>query len=448
MFPTQTILQKLRLFIRLLTPMCITQLALLGGSFIAVFLIGQYSTIHLAGVSIGYNIWICIYMFFNGILLGITPIQSQLLGARKTDDMGHIIQQGLFIATVLAVIMYILGYTALVPLLNLLHMDPAAQQVCIYYMKAFSWGLFPILWGCTLRNTIDSHGLTHISMSIVVLSFFLNVCLNYILIFGRFGFPALGGIGAGYAVAISIWNNCILFALVIAFHKKLRGYRVFSHFHGLSWTRIREQIVLGVPIGIAIFLEMSIFSVAGLLMVQFGSAVVAAHQSVISFTNIFYCFPLSVSMAATIAVAYELGAGHEDQAKQYSYLARGIAIVFATLLCTFTFTHMHEIANAFTSDPEVRNRILAFLSYGVCFSVIDAFGTPLQGVLRAYKDVCSISYISIVSYWGVCFPVAYVLIEYADYGPYGIWVGLLSSVLMATVLFTGRTWYIQHKKMA
>ena len=446
MNPTNTIIDKIIMFIRLFTPMAVTQFALLGGSFIAIFLTGQYGTVDLAGVSIGYNIWIALYTFMMGILLGITPIVSQLLGGRKIKHIGNITKEGLYIATGLALLLWLLGYFGMKPFLLYLNMEPAAYEICVFYLKAFSIGLFPILWGCTLRNIIDSHGLTHFSMAIVVFGFVLNVFFNYALIFGHFGLPELGGIGAGYATAITCWSNFILYSLVLIFHPTFKEYNIFSNWKLPSWTYIREQLQIGLPIGFSIFFETSIFSIAGLLMVQFGTAVVAAHQSALSFTNIFYCFPLSISMAATIAVAYELGAGKPKEARQYAYIARIFALIGATLLCSYSFTHMENIAGLFTSDPVVFDLIMSFLSYAVFFAVIDAFGTPLQGILRAYKDVRIISYISLFSYWGVCFPVAYILSRMPEYGPYGVWIGLLSSVSVAGILFTARAWYIQHKR--
>ena len=378
--------------------------------------------------------------------MGITPIISQLLGAKKTDDISTIFYQGLYIGTGLACIILIIGLLGLRPLLTALNLEPAAAEVCISYLKAFAIGLFPLLWVNTLRNTVDSHGLTHYSMAIVFTSFIVNVFLNYSLIFGHFGFPEIGGVGAGYGIAGACWTNFILFSLVLLLHPKLKGYRIFKDFSKPSFHYIREQLHIGIPIGFSIFLEASIFSIAGLLMVHFGSAVVAAHQSVISFTNVFYCLPLSIAMASTIAVAYELGAGRKQEAIQYSYISRLLAIVLAIMICTFTFTNMDAIADLFTNDDEVYKLIYSFLGYGVFFSAIDAIGTPLQGILRAYKDVKVVLYISLISYWGVCFPTAYILANNPNYGPFGVWIGLLASVLVAGILFTWRTWYIQRQQ--
>ena len=138
-------------------------------------LTGQYSTIDLAGVATGYNLWLLFYIFAQGTLLGITPIISQLLGAKKTDDISTIFYQGLYIGTGLACIILIIGLLGLRPLLTALNLEPAAAEVCISYLKAYAIGLFPLLWVNTLRNTVDSHGLTHYSMAIVFTSFIVNV---------------------------------------------------------------------------------------------------------------------------------------------------------------------------------------------------------------------------------------------------------------------------------
>lgn len=211
---------------------------------------------------------------------------------------------------------------------------------------------------------------------------------------------------------------------------------------------IVEQLTLGVPIGIAIFCEMSIFSLAGLLMAYYGTEIIAAHQAAISFTNLFYGFPLSISIASTITVGYEVGAQRFRDAKQYAYIARGIAIIIAILICMYSFTHLEQIAGFYTNDPHMTGLISSFLAYAVFFTVIDAFGTPLQGILRGYKDVRIISIIALSCYWGVSTPIAALFTFGFDFGPYGIWMGLLGGLTAASIAYTVRVWYIQHRRYA
>ncbi len=297
-----------------------------------------------------------------------------------------------------------------------------------------------------MRCLVDCHGYTHYSMMIMISSFVLGVVLNYMLILGNWGAPALGGLGAGIATAICLWYQLVCYVVIAVRAKAFRDYKVFSHFTKPNMHIIKEQVRLGVPIGLAIFAEMSIFSVAGLVMAHYGTEVIAAHQAAISFTNLFYCFPLSISIASTIAVGYEVGAKRYLDARQYTVIARVLAVVIALLICMYSFTHLREIAGYYTKDPGMVQLIMNFLSYAVFFTVIDAFGTPIQGILRAYKDVKSVSIIAIGCYWALSLPFALLYTVVLHHGPYGIWLALLSAVAGAAVCYTWRLWVIQNKR--
>ena len=446
MHPTFKIFEKILLFIRLASPIVLTQFSLIAGSFVAILFSGQYSTIHLAGVSVGYNVWTAIFFGAMGVLLGISPIIAQLLGADKKENIPTIIAHGLYLAITLGILLIVAGIIFLNPLLTLINLEPAARAVTIDYMIAIGFGIIPLMGSTVLRNAVDSHGFTHYSMFVMVSSFFLNVILNYALILGNFGMPAYGGVGAGIATAISCWYNFLAYFFILLYNKNFKQYKLFRHWPTFQSPYIIEQLTLGIPIGLAIFCEMSIFSVAGLLMAYYGTEIIAAHQAAISFTNLFYGFPLSLSIASTIAVGYEVGAQRFRDAQQYAYIARGIAIIIAALICMYSFTHLQQIASFYTNDPHMTGLISSFLSYAVFFTVIDAFGTPLQGVLRGYKDVRIISIIAISCYWGVSVPVAALFTLGLDFGPYGIWMGLLSSVAAASICYTIRVWYIQYRR--
>lgn len=448
MHPTFKIFEKILLFLRLAGPIVLTQFSLIAGSFVAILLSGQYSTLHLAGVSVGYNIWTACFFGAMGILLGISPIIAQLLGADKKENIPTIIAHGLYLAVGLGSLLILAGILALEPVLKLINLAPDAQVITIDYMIAIAFGIIPLMGSTVLRNSVDAHGFTHYSMMIMVSSFVLNVLLNYAFILGHFGLPAFGGVGAGIATAISCWYNLLAYILILLFNKNFKHYKVFRQWPAFQSPYIVEQLTLGVPIGIAIFCEMSIFSLAGLLMAYYGTEIIAAHQAAISFTNLFYGFPLSISIASTITVGYEVGAQRFRDAKQYAYIARGIAIIIAILICMYSFTHLEQIAGFYTNDPHMTGLISSFLAYAVFFTVIDAFGTPLQGILRGYKDVRIISIIALSCYWGVSTPIAALFTFGFDFGSYGIWMGLLGGLTAASIAYTVRVWYIQHRRYA
>lgn len=442
---TYSFKEKGALFIKLFIPMLITQCSLFAATFVSVFLTGQYSTVDLAGVSIGYNIWVSVFTGLLGLLLGIMPILSQLLGAQKKETIPTLIQHGLSLSFALSVFIIIVGFFSLEPFLNMLSLEPAVHRITVEYMIAIGISIPAILAVCILRNAVDAHGYTHYSTTIMLLSFVLNVLMNYLFIFGYGSIPAMGGIGSGYAFAISSWFNLLGFSFIFLFLKPFADYKLFSQIHPFTFLYWRDLLQLGVPIGIAIFCEVSIFSIAAFLMAKYGTAFIAAHQAALSVTNIFYCVPLTISMTATIVVAYEVGAERFKDAKEYAKFARIFAIVLAVFISSFGFLNLDKFAALYTNDENMVSLIAKFLAYALFFSVIDAFGTPLQGILRGYKDVKVITYIAIACYWGVCLPVALILSNMTAYGPYGIWIGLLSGILVAGILYTIRLYYIQNK---
>lgn len=433
-------------FIQLTVPIIITQFALTGGSFFSVVMTGQYSTTDVAGISVGFNIWIACYYGVLGILLGIAPIMAQLLGANKQENIPTVIIHGLWLAIIFSALLIISGLLFLKPLLQYLALEPAAYEVCMQYMKAMAFALPPLILTCTLRNTVDCHGHTRYSMIIMSLGLLIHITLNYTLILGNFGFPALGGLGAGIATAIAYWFNCLTYLGVLLYKQPFAKYRLTKQNWALQWTPLREQLRIGLPIGVAVFCESSIFSLAGLAITYYGTQVIAAHQAAISFVNLFYGIPLSISMASTIVVGYQVGAKQYKEATTMSYIARGSALAIATFMSIIIFTNLRLFASFYTNEPAMVDIIASFMSYAAFFIIIDAFGTPVQGILRAYKDVAIISKIAIATYWGACIPIALGFIYFTNLGPYSVWLGLLGGVGLAGILYIWRVMYLQTKR--
>lgn len=440
---TNSIQEKFITFLKLFLPMVVTQISLFATTFVSIFLTGQYSTVDLAGVSIGYNIWVSIFTGLLGLLLGITPLIAQRLGAKRTEDIPIIIQHALYLGLALSALLIVVGLFGLKPFLSLMSLEPAVFNITVHYMVGVAISMPPILAVCVLRNAVDSHGFVHYSTTIMIVSFIVNFIANKVLIFGYGPIEALGGVGTGYALSISSWFNFFAFLLIFLVKEPFKGYRIFTKSYGFDMFYWRELLTIGFPIGIALFCEISIFSIAAFLMTEYGTAIIAAHQAAISLTNIFYCVPLSISMSATIAVAYEVGAKRYDHAKTYAHMVRVFALCLAACISSFGFLHLRELAAIYTHEESMIDLISKFLSYALFFSIIDAFGTPLQGILRAYKDVKMISYIAIGSYWGVCLPVALLAAHTFNQGPYGIWIGLLTSLVVAGILYTLRVYHVQ-----
>lgn len=286
MYKTTTLKQKYSLILKIIVPILITQVAIYLISFFDILMSSRYGTSDLAGVSIGSSIWMPIYTGLSGILLAITPIVSQLVGAKKEQLAKQAVQQGLYVALVLSTCIFIILFIGLDWILGNMQLDAAVHNIAKSYIHAMCAGLIPLFLFFVLRCFIDALGQTRVTMIITLLGTPINIFLNYIFIFGKFGAPELGGVGAGVATAITYWLIFFITVWIIAKRVPFEHFTIFREWPKLQWFSWKEILVIGVPIGISLFAETSIFSVVTMMMSSFSTEIIAAHQIAINFTSL------------------------------------------------------------------------------------------------------------------------------------------------------------------
>ncbi|MDQ0203042.1 MATE family efflux transporter [Pectinatus haikarae] len=435
---TYTYKQKTLQFFTVLMPIFITQLSIISIGFFDTIMSGHAGEQELAGVAIATNLF---FPFFNsslGIISGLTPSIAHLYGAGKKEKIRFIVQQGFYWALCLAFFFIAAGILLVNILIPVLNLEIRVNYVFTHFLIAIAFGIFPIFLSAVLRNFIDALGFTKLTMCITMCTVPINIFLNYLFIFGSWGFPAMGGIGAGIGSAITYYINLLLNVLVIITVKPFRHYLIFKNFPRPSFAEWKKQLSVGIPIGSTIFCEQSIFGAVGLLMTVYGTVVIAAHQSALNFTTMVYMIPLSISMALTILVGYELGAGRPADAKKYSRLGRLLSFVFAASIAAILINFRTEISSLYTTDVHVKYLLSVFLIYAVCMQVTDGINAPLQGTLRGYKDVKITFYLAVLSYWLIGLPFGWLLAVPFAFGPYGYWLGLIAGLLSGAVLLAFR----------
>ena len=425
---TYTTSQKLRQLFLIFAPIFVTQVAMAGVQVLDTMMAGRYSPRDLAGVAIGANIWAPVVNGIGGILLAVTPIVAQHLGAGRKQGVSQTVLQGLYLSIALAAALFTAGALGLSPLLDAMDLEPEVRSIASRYLIAMAWGLVPAFGYTVLRSFFDALGLTRITMAVTLIGLPVNVLFNYLLIFGKGGFPALGGVGAGYGSAITYW---IMFAISLAVAVRLEPFASYAIFKGPLTASVRlwlEQLRIGLPIGLAIALEIGIFSLVGLLMSRFGTLIVAAHQSAISFGGLLFMFPLSIAQALTIVVGFEVGARRIDDAIQYRRLGLTVSISFAAAIMLTLWLFSRQIAGLYTTDPELLALVQSFLVYVIFFQFSDAVGAPIQGTLRGYKDVTMVLAVVLIAHWGIGLPLGHALARWTHLGPYGYWIGLITGL--------------------
>lgn len=430
---THSTREKVRQLLVILLPVLVTQLTLYAMNFFDTIMSGHASRSDLAGVAIGSSLWVPVFTGLSGIMLAITPIIAQLLGARNTERISGTVMQGVYLGLVLAVIVIIGGSFALSPLLSRMELEPTVRLIAHDFLVAISFGIAPLFVSLVLRSFIDSLGYTRITMLITLTALPINIILNYLLIYGKFGFPRLGGVGAGYATAVTYWCIALFSVYVIHHLEPFAGYHVFRRLPAVSFAAWKEQLKIGVPIGFSIFFETSIFAAVTLLMSNFDTVTIAAHQSALNFASLLYMVPMSIAMALTIAVGFEVGARRYKDAVQYSYVGIGMAVCMALVCAVFLFLFTGQVAKLYTNDPAVLLLTKQFLVYAIFFQLSDAIAAPIQGVLRGYKDVNVVSVIAFASYWIIGLPVGYIMANYTALSAFGYWVGLIVGLLFGAI---------------
>jgi len=422
-------------------PILIAQVAQMANGVIDTIMAGHASAQDLAAVGIGSSLWMPLFLFFMGVLSALQPIISGYNGAGSREKIMPATWQGLYLAAGGSAIMILLLINVK-PVLTLLELDANTTRITQGYLDAFAWGVPAILLMAALRGLTDGLGHTRVIMAFSVLSTLINLPLNYIFIYGKLGLPAMGGIGCGWATSLS--NGFAAVAMLVYLNRS----HVYRNFHLIADWAAPDRVGLGyilrigMPIGFTIFVEASMFAVIALFLAPLGPVVVAGHQIALNVVSLLFMLPLSLGMALTLRVSFLIGARASESARLISrsslVLAAAIALVFATLLYTFS----PEIAALYSGEADVRAVTVALLGFAALFQVADVVQVTCISALRGYKDTRIPMFIMLFSFWGIGLPLGYTL-TFTDgilpaMGAAGFWVGLTCGLISASLLLGWR----------
>ena len=444
MHSTETIKDKIILFLKIFFPILIYQFSNYSASFVDTTMTGQYNTLDLAGVSIATSLWNPFFTFLTGIVSALVPIIGHHLGQEKKKEVSSDFYQFLYLALALSIVLFVLVFFLAPIVLQFMGLEVAVSSVAIRYLWLLAIGIIPLLLFSVIRSLLDTLGLTKLSMYLMLLLLPLNSGFNYLLIYGAFGFPELGGAGAGLGTSLAYWALLLISVLVLLKHKKLKEYQLQRPMP-LQIKKIKEAIYLGLPIGGTVFAEVAIFSAVGLIMAKFSSLIIASHQSAMNFSSLMYAFPMSISTAMAIVVSYEVGAKRLEDAKKYIKIGRLSAMAFAILTLSFLYVFRENVASLYGHDPEFIQLTASFMTYSLFFQLADTFAAPLQGILRGYKDTVIPFYLGLLGYWGVAIPLGLFLDYSTNLDAYSYWIGLIVSLVVSGLLYQWRLQVIMKR---
>lgn len=444
---------EIKNLITLAIPVMIAQISQTAITFVDTIMAGNYSKTALSGVAIAVSIWLPTVLFGQGLLTVLTPIISNLNGAAKREQVADHTRQGVVIALILSVIIMFTLYHSdkIIDLRSSADnpIDPDMVEVAVSFLRAIMWGVPAFLLFLVYRNQCEGLSNTKPAMVIIFIALLANIPINYVLIYGKLGFPAYGGVGCGITAAIIFWLMFGLIRVYTLITSSQRDIRKTPLTKLIDFSIIKKIVVLGMPLALAYFFEMSLFAVVALLIAPLGQLTVAAHQIIFTISSLTFAIPLSLGVATSIRVGYLLGKGKPSLAKQTALISLLISLVIAVIVALILVVFRTPIITIFTKETAVIAICLQLIILLAIYQASDYLQVVASNVLRGYKDTKSIFFITLLSYWVVGLPVGYILgltdLVMQPIGAAGFWIGIILGLAVAAFLLIARMVYLQKQ---
>ena len=407
---------------------------------------GRASSSDLAGLAVGNAFSTTIWMFVSGVIFSVTPIVAQLYGAKKFNEIGQKLREILWIALALGIFIGFL-FMNMDLILNFLPIDKNITDISISYLKAVALGFTFITIFTCLRCYSEGMTLTIPVFCIAAVGMLINIPLDLMFVYGWMGAPKLGGVGCGIATSIVSFLMMITLFIYIALSKKYKKTKPFSEFSPPTIATTREVFKLGFPIGLGIFIELSMFSGAAIILGTLGETVVASHSIAINIASLFFMVPLSVGLAAATRVGNLIGENNPRQAKVASYSTIYMCMFTALLNSIVILIFREYIVGFYTVDPLVFDLAVSLLIFAAIFQLPDGIQMGALGSLRGYKDTFIPMILLFISYWVFAMPTGYYLTKIGlnePMGAAGMWYGMIIGLTIFSFLsITRLNWIIK-----
>ena len=430
--------------------MFIAQLAIVASSGIDTAMAGRLSAVDLAGVALGMNVYVSVYIACTGVVTAVGPIAGHHFGAGRLHAIGHDVGQALWLAAAFSVAgVGLLVWTE--PWFAVARAPDEVTHITTPYLRAVAAGL-PAALGARVFVALNSAvSRPRVTMAIHLIALALKIPLNALFMHGVGPLPALGGAGCGVATAVLAWLTLALSFAVWRLDSYFARFRARSRWrwNGPEWTRQRELLKLGIPMGIAILFEVSSFTFMGILIARLGAQTLGAHQIVANVVSILFMVPLSIGFAAAALTSQALGAGRPRDARRVAVRALKLSLALALALAAVVWLARAQIVAIYTVEAEVAGIAAMLLALGTAFHLFDALQGAAFQTLRGYKVATVPMLIYGTCLWGIGIGggdwIAYSATPFGPpMGAAGFWsaavfgLGAASALLVALLLAVSR----------
>ncbi|NRA53855.1 MAG: MATE family efflux transporter [Gammaproteobacteria bacterium] len=418
-------------------PAILAQFAQMSMGVIDTVMAGQHSANALAAVAIGVSLFNPISIFIVGIFLALSPIIAHYHGQNNQQGIKQTFQTGLILGVVLAFPCAVLLYL-LEPVMLFIGITEDIIPLANGYLQALAWGLIPLFCFFAMRFCNEGMFATNAIMYISLAALPFNILFNNWFINGGLGVPSMGAVGVGWAT-ITVWTlmACCIFCYTV-YARRYQGYHMFSRWLKPSYDNFSEIFKLGIPMGLALGMEVALFGAVGLMIGRYTVPDIAGHQVALNIASLAFTLSLGLSVAVTARVGFHSGQGNAIRAKNTGMLGIGFGMIIALFTASIMLAFSSQLTAVFTSDPQVTTVALQLIFLAAIFQISDGIQVNANGALRGMKDTKIPMYICTFAYWIVGFPIGYVLAEYFEMGVSGYWIAIITGLTLAAILLALR----------
>jgi len=418
------------------TPLIGAQLLQVGNGLVDAVVAGRLGRAELAAGGIGATIWFAVSILCIGLMAGLSPILSELIGNRRRNAVGEVFRQGLWLG-VTAGMFGVVVILVIRANLESSALEPELLPHISDYLITACWSMPALALVLAARNVCEATNLTRPVLLVQLIGLLINIVVDLTLGLGLFGFPKLGLLGIGMATsAVTFCMAAALFWLLTG--NSFKRYNLFASIDYPKWRHIGPMLSLSLPIFFTITFEAGLFAATSYQSGVLGTLPASAHFIAIGATAFCFMLPLGLSFALTARIGRVYGRRqlHAIELRVYTGVLLTFVLAFGTAVTLLLFRH--QIAALYTPDLEVRRLAAQLLLMAVVFQLSDGLQATLIGMLRGLQDTKAPMFINLLSYWGVAFGVAYWLAHHVGWGVYGLWTGLIIGLSLSAVLLALR----------
>jgi len=423
---------ELRALVALALPVVLSELGWMAQGVVDTIMVGKLGPVAIGAVALGNAVCYTPSIFGVGLMLGLDTLVAQAYGRRDFDECHRWLAQAIYLAAVVApVIMLFIwlasfgfarfGITAEVA-------GPAGA-----YLRLMNLGTLPLLlYGCT-RRYLQGVGQVRVITFTYLLANLLNWFGNWVLIYGKFGMPALGVNGSALSTVAS---RVLMAVMLIEFSRRYesrRGHPLFRHWAAPQLARLKELVRLGVPAAGQILLEVGAWNLATFTVGFLTPVALATHQIVMNYASVTYMVPLGISAAAAVSVGHAVGAGDGARARRAGWLALGLATSFMLLAAAVFLAFPAPLIELYSHDARILAVAPGLLAIVAAFQIFDGIQTVSTGALRGLGETRIPMLANLVGYWVLGLPLGFLLCFGLKKGIYGLWIGLTLALVVIAI---------------